>query len=68
MSQYKNIFKEVKAQCNDCGEIVKSKSDKEWTICPCGNTKIMGLTFKRISGKNYKDLSVIDFTGVEGKE
>jgi hypothetical protein len=56
-----NLFKEVKAKCNHCGDIIISKSDTQWTMCQCEKTKIMGKTFKRMSGDNFTDLSVIDY-------
>lgn len=59
-----NTFKEVKVKCNFCKSIVLSISDTEWTICPCGQTKVMGISFMRIQSKNYTDLSVLDFSKV----
>lgn len=59
-----NLFKEVKIKCNHCGDIITSKSDTDWTMCQCEKTKVMGKSFKRVSGNNYTDLSVLDYTDV----
>jgi hypothetical protein len=60
-----NVFKEIKVRCDDCQAIIISKSETEWTECPCGNTKVMGhKNFMRISGDNCTDLSALDFDNV----
>jgi hypothetical protein len=60
-----NIFKEIKVKCNYCGEIIISKSNKEWTACACEKTKVKGKTsYKRIIGNNYTDLTVVSFDDV----
>jgi len=49
-------------KCNDCDDIVVSRSNTEWSECACGNTKIVGKgTFKIIKGNNYTDLSTGNF-------
>ena len=56
------MFKEVKARCGFCNDIVISTSDSEWSECSCGSTKIMGKhSFVRISGKKYTDLTVYNY-------
>jgi len=59
------VFKQVKARCDDCNTVVISKSDTEWTSCPCEKLRLMGVkSFCRIDGDNYTDLSVMDFSEV----
>lgn len=59
------VFKIVKVKCNLCNDIVISRSDKDWSSCSCGSTKVMGVkSFKRIDGNDYTDLSVLDFSNV----
>ena len=59
-----NLFKEVKVKCGYCQNIIVSVSDNQWVECPCGKTKVMGKSFKRIAGDNYVDLTLLDFTDV----
>lgn len=59
-----NIFKEIKLKCNSCQTIIRSKSEKEFSYCPCGETGVMGLTFIKTVGDNFENLSVIDTSGL----
>lgn len=55
------MFKEIKIMCNECKNIIISKSDTEWTTCVCGSNSVMGKSnFMRINGKNYTDLSILN--------
>lgn len=54
-----NFFKSIKIKCNYCNSIVQSKSDKEWSECSCGNTKVKGKSFMTIQGDNYTNLSLV---------
>lgn len=59
------VFKEIKVKCNHCNTIVVSKSETEWTECPCGQTAVMGIkSFMRTKGDNYTDLSILSFDKV----
>jgi hypothetical protein len=53
-----------KIRCNTCGDIIKSDSDTVWTECTCGESAVMGKTFKKIKGKNITDMSKMDFANV----
>lgn len=53
-----------KVKCNECGDIIIPESDSKWTECSCGETAVMGKSFLRIKGKNYKDLSRMNFDDV----
>lgn len=58
-----DVFKN-KVRCEDCGDIIIPESDKEWTECSCGSTKVMGKSFLRIQGENYKDLSRFNYEDI----
>lgn len=58
-----DVFKN-KIQCLECNDIVVPESDTEWAECMCGETKVMGKSFLRIKGKNYKDLSTMNFKNI----
>lgn len=58
-----NVFKN-KVRCLSCGDVLIPDSDKEWTICSCGELKIMGKSFLRINGTNYENLTKLKFDDV----
>lgn len=57
-----NFFKEVKVRCELCKNIIISESETEWTSCPCGSTKVMGLdSFVKVDGKKYTNLTTFNY-------
>jgi predicted RNA-binding Zn-ribbon protein involved in translation (DUF1610 family) len=53
-----------KAKCKSCGDVIESISETTWKECSCGDTKIMGKSYYRISGNNWEDVSDIDTTKI----
>lgn len=58
-----DVFKN-KVRCNECNDVIIPNSDSKWTTCSCGETSVMGLSFLRIKGNNYTDMSKTDFENV----
>lgn len=56
-----NIFKLIRVKCNYCNDIIISNSEKEWTSCSCGQTKISGKNnYIKINSDNYTDLCIFN--------
>jgi hypothetical protein len=56
------LFKQIKVRCDFCNDIILSNSDKEWSECACGSTRVLGKdSFIKIDGKKYTDLTIYDF-------
>jgi hypothetical protein len=55
-----------KLRCKSCGDIVLPNSDpNEWSYCKCEKIGLFGKgTAYIVNGKDYEDLSYIDFSEV----
>jgi len=63
-----NVFKLIRIKCNDCKETIDAPKDgKTWKECSCGGCAVKGAgVAKQIRGKNYEDLSIENWEGLEG--
>lgn len=59
-----NFFKEIKIRCDECGEVLISKSDTQWITCSCEGVSVLGKSFRKIKGSKYTDLTLLNTENV----